>query len=246
MNTYDRLAPHYELMYAGSYHAQQEQDIAWLDHVLQIHHVNSVLDSSCGDGIHAIPLARLGYRLTGSDLSRGMLRQARKRCAEAGVFFPLHALDFRRLERQFSPASFDAVLALGHSLVHVLSPQHATQALQQMGCVLKPQGLLLVDLPDFERLKKLPSLSSTLIPHPGGGVTVVISQRQFERDRVQLTLYRLEKRGRRARTHVYTVTLRAWSAQDFERQLQSVGFGVLARQENWGQRGYLYTLQKLT
>jgi SAM-dependent methyltransferase len=44
-----------------------------------------VLDVGCGTGRHAIELARRGFRVTGVDLSAGMLAEARRRASAAGV-----------------------------------------------------------------------------------------------------------------------------------------------------------------
>lgn len=46
---------------------------------------SSILDMGCGAGRHSVDLARRGYRMTGVDLSGGMLEQARKNAALAGV-----------------------------------------------------------------------------------------------------------------------------------------------------------------
>ena len=46
---------------------------------------DSVLDVGCGTGRHAIQLARRGHRVTGVDLSAGMLEQAQRAAQAAGV-----------------------------------------------------------------------------------------------------------------------------------------------------------------
>lgn len=68
-----------------------------------------VLDIGCGTGRHSVELAKRGYRVTGVDLSPGMLAQARKTADEAGVeveFVQCNAAEFE------SDAVFDAAICL--------------------------------------------------------------------------------------------------------------------------------------
>ena len=54
---------------------------------LQLHRSppQDILDLGCGTGRHAIALVREGYKVTGIDISAGMLEVARRKAAEAGV-----------------------------------------------------------------------------------------------------------------------------------------------------------------
>ena len=45
----------------------------------------SLADFGCGTGNHVIPLAKRGYRVSGVDLSPGMLEKARAKAADTGV-----------------------------------------------------------------------------------------------------------------------------------------------------------------
>ena len=53
----------------------------------------SVLDIGCGTGRHSVELARRGFKVTGIDISSGMLEQARKRAEAAQVNVTFHQAD---------------------------------------------------------------------------------------------------------------------------------------------------------
>ncbi len=79
-----------------------------------IEHTNTppggtILDLGCGTGRHSVPLAQHGFRVTGVDISEGMLEIAQQRAGEAGVsidFIRTDATSFMRAD------SFDTVLCL--------------------------------------------------------------------------------------------------------------------------------------
>ncbi len=70
---------------------------------------HAVLDIGCGTGRHAIELARRDCRLTGLDLSAGMLEQARHRAAASGVEVRWLRADARNFTL---PQQFDAAICL--------------------------------------------------------------------------------------------------------------------------------------
>lgn len=78
----------------------------------------SVLDVGCGTGRHAIELARRGYRVTGVDLSEGMLRQARRQAEAAGVQVHWRHKDATTFEVD---ESFDGVICLCEGAFGLLS-----------------------------------------------------------------------------------------------------------------------------
>jgi len=110
-----------------------------------------VLDAACGTGRHAIQLARLGYRAAGADLSAGMVARARENAAQAEVAVEFQAAGFGGLAQAFAgQAPFDALLCLGNSLPHVVSPQALAEALADFAACLRPGGLLLVQNRNFD------------------------------------------------------------------------------------------------
>ncbi len=83
-----------------------EAELGFLREHLGVGERGRVLDLGCGTGRHSVGLARLGYQVTGVDLSAGMLEVARQRAVQAGVtveWVCANATEFMR-EEQFDGA----------------------------------------------------------------------------------------------------------------------------------------------
>lgn len=110
-----------------------------------------VLDAACGTGMHALELARRGYRVAGADLSAGMIERANHHAAQAELAVEFKAAGFGELAQAFAPSlPFDAVLCLGNSLPHVLTAHDLANALADFAACLRPGGLLLVQNRNFD------------------------------------------------------------------------------------------------
>ena len=69
--------------------------------------IQSILDVSIGSGMVTLPLAELGYRLTGSDLSENMLKKCRENASARGVEIRLFQSDFRSVHEAAAGKKFD-------------------------------------------------------------------------------------------------------------------------------------------
>jgi SAM-dependent methyltransferase len=101
-----------------------------------------LLDVPCGFGRHAIPLAAAGYRVVGVDRSKPLLAEARRR-AEGARWPKLTQADYRKLP--FADGSFDAAVCLFSSLGY-LGDEEDTNALAEIGRVLRPGGRLVIEI----------------------------------------------------------------------------------------------------
>ncbi len=108
-----------------------------------------VLDTACGTGQHLIALARLGFSCAGTDLSQGMVAKARQNITSAGLQFPIYRVGFGDLNDVFERENFDALLCLGNSLPHVLTPAELDITLRDFHAVLRPGGRLIVQMRNF-------------------------------------------------------------------------------------------------
>ena len=106
-----------------------------------------VLDVACGQGRHAIELARRGYAVTGLDLSGELLDAARDRAAQAGVDVTWLRQDMR--EPAPGPPH-DLVLNLFNAFGYLPSDADDAQALAAMAGALAPGGTLVMEVGNRE------------------------------------------------------------------------------------------------
>jgi SAM-dependent methyltransferase len=147
---YDDLAEDYHLVYPDWNASVRRQGTA-LDGVVRGalgDREHSVLDCSCGIGTQALGLARHGHRVVGSDLSPRAVRRAALEAAQRGLALPAAAADMRSLP--FIDECFDVVVSGDNSVAHLLTDQDLRAALAGMRRVLRPGGLLVLTLRDYE------------------------------------------------------------------------------------------------
>jgi ubiquinone/menaquinone biosynthesis C-methylase UbiE len=104
-----------------------------------------VLDVGCGYGRIAIPLAGLGYRVTGLDRSETLLRSGSLEARARGVRVQFVAGNMTRLP--FRDESFDSVICLWSAFYEVLTPARQVQALAGMWRALRKGGFALIEGP---------------------------------------------------------------------------------------------------
>jgi len=143
-------------------------ELPFLERQLQAVGARRVLDAACGTGMHAIALAQRGYEVVGADLSPAMIERARANAAAVGVPARLDVAGFGTLAQTFGPSSsspwgeeegdgvrkgvfpFDALLCLGNSLPHLLTPVDLAMALLDFAACLRPAGLLVIQNRNFD------------------------------------------------------------------------------------------------
>jgi SAM-dependent methyltransferase len=111
-----------------------------------------VLDCACGIGVEAIALARRGFAVTGTDISSGMIAQARRRGGDAGVDVHWETCAWDELPEHVEPG-FDLVVCKGNSLVHAGGQSATVAALKAMFQMLRPGGELVIGTRNFEHLR---------------------------------------------------------------------------------------------
>ena len=132
---YDEKAPYYDGEYRTLFD-DMYREITWnnIQRFLPDSPDSLILDAGGGTGEWTIPLAERGYRVVLTDISRGMLRQARLKCEGKG----LKNVIFKRVDicemDCFPPEHFDMVLIQGDPLSYC---SDAGKALTESYRVLK-------------------------------------------------------------------------------------------------------------
>ena len=106
---------------------------------------NFILDLCCGQGRHAIAIARTGINVTGVDLSDELLTLARETAADVAPTAEFVKADMRQLPDDLN-GRFDAVINMFSAFGYLESQDEDQRVLLQIARVLKPDGKLLMDL----------------------------------------------------------------------------------------------------
>jgi len=113
----------------------------------------SILDCSCGIGTFAIALAKLGYEVTGSDGSQGMVDQAILAARQADINLPLKCCIWEDLPAHVA-GPFDLAFCLGNAIGHTRNGEEMLRSFKGMRAVLRSGGKLVIDSRNWEQVRK--------------------------------------------------------------------------------------------
>jgi glycine/sarcosine N-methyltransferase len=151
---YDSLAAHYHLLFED-WNQTIARQARVLDHVLAAHTPHpslKILDCACGIGTQALGLASLGHQVVASDLSPAAIARARDEAHARSLEIDFYVSNITSLAEV--PANdFDVVAAFDNALPH-LSVAELLRAAQVMFLKLKPGGLFLASIRDYDSLNK--------------------------------------------------------------------------------------------
>ncbi|MFA6135137.1 MAG: class I SAM-dependent methyltransferase [Phycisphaerae bacterium] len=108
----------------------------------------TVLDVGCGAGREAFALTRMGFSVTGVDITASLVAQARALAADFGLNIPFHLGDGVSLD--FAPESFDYVTLITQMIHHVPLRPNRERLFREAARVLKMEGTILLTYHDFD------------------------------------------------------------------------------------------------
>ncbi|GIP31309.1 class I SAM-dependent methyltransferase [Paenibacillus sp. J2TS4] len=196
--------------------------IGWLD----LEPGASVFDLCCGMGRHSLALADLGFRVTGMDLSKVLLREARERDPDDRVEWLQGDMREVPLTR-----SFDAVVNWFTSFGYFNKDEENAKVLGQISRLLSPTGRFLIDYLNADYVAR------NLVPHSvreEAGMT--IDEKRSIEDGCVRKRITISEPGSENRSYLEQVKL--YKLADFHSMCQKAGLIIEKVYGNYDGLGY--------
>jgi ubiquinone/menaquinone biosynthesis C-methylase UbiE len=121
----------------------------WINYLGQLFTKHSIcpgniLDIGCGTGNITIPLAKMGYSLTGLDMSAEMLAVAEEKARTAGLKINWLCQDMRQMD--LGGQKYDLVISMTDSLNYIRTAEELQEVFSRVKGLLKPEGWFIFDL----------------------------------------------------------------------------------------------------
>ena len=152
LSFYDPLAEHYHLIFDDWDKAIDRQGQILYPLIAKRASAGAlrVLDCACGIGTQSIALAKLGHRVSGVDLSPVAVARARSEALKRSLQIDFRVSDMTSMQ-EITERDFDVVIALDNALPH-LSLDQLTRAAATIRSVLKPGGLFMASIRDYDQI----------------------------------------------------------------------------------------------
>jgi len=130
-----------------------DADVKFLADFFRKYHCRSVIDIGCGTGNHALRLSKMGYQVTGVDVSSTMLEIAKAKDKEAKIKFIKG--DMKKLEKVVPKGQrFDAAICLGQVFSHLMTNKDVQALLNRLHKILKQNGLFVFSARNAKKINE--------------------------------------------------------------------------------------------
>lgn len=229
---YDGLAGEYHLIFQDWWETAEDHGeiIRRLLLDLGVHPGDRLLDCTCGIGTQALPLALLGYRLLGADISGAAIARARQEAEKRDIAADFAVCDVRDVAR-LAPPDFEAVLACDNSLAHLLTEDDLLAALRSIRICLRTNGVFLASVRDYDELSRERPSGVVPVTYTSNGRRRIVGQAwewTETGETLLVTLFILQESHDGWSCSLWPTRSRAWHRADMEGALSAAGFDGVA------------------
>ncbi|MGI6113812.1 MAG: class I SAM-dependent methyltransferase [Mahellales bacterium] len=148
MSFYSKLSQYYDYIFPAAH-----TTLDFLRDVFRKHATSSVLDLGCGSGNYSVEFARWGLSVTAVDLDSEMVAKAQAKAKDEDL--PIEVIKGNMLNiSDIIKENFDGIVCIGNSLVHLSHRHQISKALKEMNTLLKPGGVLILQIVNYDRVLK--------------------------------------------------------------------------------------------
>ena len=212
----------------------------YIDGFLREAGARSVLECACGTGSLTVRLGRLGYAMTGSDLSEDMLMVARQKALDAGLrFLPFVCQDMRRIALH---KPVDAVIAACDGVNYLVDG--VEDFFRAAHGALRPGGLLLFDVSSTYKLSAI--LANNTCAATGEDWAYIWENAWHPRlNRVDMVLTGFLQQGTGYARFEERHSQRAYTEAELRSSLECCGFGDVRVYEAFTRQEPAHTAERL-
>ncbi len=225
---YDAFAEHYDLIFEDWEQSMTRQG-AFIAQLIADELPDApdltVLDAAAGIGTQSLPLALRGFRVLCRDLSSGAIARLTREAESRHLIVDAHVCDMRSVHTSIAEP-LDVVLAFDNSVPHLLSDDHIRQAFESFFHSLKPGGICLLSVRDYDASSRGQDLVHAYGVRWRDGVRHVPLQvwRWLDQSRYELTLHIIADAAPQPRLLTFVTEYYAVSVARLLQLLRQVGF----------------------
>lgn len=213
---------YYRASFAAMPAERTEREVALIQTALDVPSGARVLDLCCGPGRHTLALARLGFKMSGLDLSEHYIKLARKQAQREKLEVAFQVGDMRKIPFR---TKFDAIINIFTSFGYFDDDEENFSVLEGVARKLKPGGKFLIDVVNRDYVVRNMTQSHWL----DRGDILVLQDHSFdpETSRSEDRWVFLEKKSRKE----FDVSIRLYALHEIVALFQRAG---LSYQRAWG------------
>src|ERR1700694_4761834 len=218
------FGPGYLALYDAFLAERTPIEVDQIEALLQLRPPRRILDLPCGQGRHAIELARRGYEVTGVDLSAFLLKVAEERARAAGVRVRWLSGDMRQ---PLAGERFDVALNLFTSLGYFADEADDRRVVGAAAAMLAPGGRFLLEVINGERLMaRFEEREWFTVGH-----AAVVERRSLDRTARRMVVERTVTTPDDTEVNLHAIRL--YNGRDVSAILRGAGFGAVALYGDW-------------
>ena len=218
MKQYSAFAQVYDKM---MHDVDRDAWIAYLDGFLKEHDVHTVMDCACGTGANAIRLYKLGYHVTGNDVSPEMLIEARNNAFVQGAKGVIFICEDMRKLKIHKP--IDAIVCVCDGVNYLASIKDVESFFSHAAGCLKPGGLLLFDISSPYKFRRILNMN-TFTEETDEYAYIWKNNFDPESKLCEMSLTVFEKQGEHYKRFTESHLQRAHSVEELRAALKAAGF----------------------